>query len=226
LNFDKTAIIQSVIPSVARNLLFLLLVAPFLLIGNPVRADYAILENGFRLQIERMETSGSSTRLFLGGGGSVEMLSSRILDYEKEERPPAAVEPKASSADLTRIITAAGAQHGVDAALVKSVIAAESNFNSRAVSPKGAAGLMQLMPGTAKSVGVQDSLNAGQNVIGGTKYLRALLERYKGDMAKALAAYNAGPGAVDRYNGIPPYTETQRYVRQVITRFNSEKTKH
>ena len=104
----------------------------------------------------------------------------------------------------------------VPPALVKAVIAAESHFNPQAVSPKGAQGLMQLMPATARDLGVSDPLEARDNVRGGTLYLRRLMDRY-GDLSRALAAYNAGPTAVDRYGGIPPYPETRQYVDRVLT---------
>jgi soluble lytic murein transglycosylase len=104
----------------------------------------------------------------------------------------------------------------VPPALVKAVIAAESHFNPQAVSPKGAQGLMQLMPATARDLGVSDPLEARDNVRGGTRYLRRLMDRY-GDLSRALAAYNAGPTAVDRYGGIPPYPETRQYVDRVLT---------
>ncbi len=107
-------------------------------------------------------------------------------------------------------------QHGVSPALVKAVIAAESRFDTDAVSGKGAQGLMQLMPTTASKLGVADPFSADQNVRGGVRYLREMLDRY-GDMGRALAAYNAGPSAVDHYRGIPPYPETRAYVRRVMT---------
>jgi soluble lytic murein transglycosylase-like protein len=107
-------------------------------------------------------------------------------------------------------------EHGVSPALVKAVIAAESRFDPDAVSRKGAQGLMQLMPTTAVQLGVTDPFEADQNVRGGVRYLREMLDRY-GDMARALAAYNAGPTAVDRYRGIPPYPETRAYVQRVMT---------
>ena len=107
-------------------------------------------------------------------------------------------------------------EHEVEPALVKAVIAAESNFDPEAVSRKGAQGLMQLMPVTATDLGVEDPLRPMENVRAGTRYLRLMLDRY-GDVERAVAAYNAGPAAVDRYGGVPPYRETQDYVRRVLT---------
>lgn len=114
------------------------------------------------------------------------------------------------------LIRAAAANEGVDPALVKAVAHAESNFDSDAVSSAGAKGLMQLMDGTARSLGVRDSFDPAQNVAAGTHYLRQLLGRYGGDVTRALAAYNAGPGAVDRYGAVPPFQETQNYVKRVL----------
>jgi soluble lytic murein transglycosylase-like protein len=116
-------------------------------------------------------------------------------------------------------------RNGLPASLIHSVIAAESNYDARAVSPKGAVGLMQLMPGTALELAVTDSTSPEQNIRGGTSYLKLMLDRYQGSpdqIARALAAYNAGPGAVDRHNGVPPYTETRLFVRKVLRRFLEE----
>lgn len=121
----------------------------------------------------------------------------------------------ADSAGLDRLITAVAARHGLSPALVKAVIAAESAFDRGAVSEKGAMGLMQLMPGTARELGVRRPFDAVENVGGGTRYLRELLDRF-GDLPRALAAYNAGPGAVERFGGIPPFAETRRYVERVM----------
>ncbi|MGI9432446.1 MAG: lytic transglycosylase domain-containing protein [Myxococcota bacterium] len=114
------------------------------------------------------------------------------------------------------MIKTAALTHGVPAALVKAVIAAESSFNAQAVSPKGAMGLMQLMPGTAADLGVREPFRAADNVHGGTRYLRTLHDRY-GDWTRTLAAYNAGPTAVDRHRGVPPYKETREYVERVLS---------
>lgn len=120
------------------------------------------------------------------------------------------------SGKFADIIQAAAAKYDVDADLIKAVIKAESNFNANAVSSCGALGLMQLMPATAESLGVEDPLDPQQNIFGGTKFLHRLLDKYNNNISLALAAYNAGPGAVDKYGGIPPYSETQTYVNRVL----------
>ena len=117
--------------------------------------------------------------------------------------------------DFDTLIARAARRHGLPPGLVKAVVRAESNFQPHALSNKGAQGLMQLMPETAQDLGVDDPFRAEDNVYGGTRYLRAMYERY-GDWKYALAAYNAGPGAVDRFGGVPPYAETQQYVERVL----------
>jgi len=124
--------------------------------------------------------------------------------------------------DQTHTLTA-GATYRLDPDLINSVILAESGFNSRAVSPKGAQGLMQLMPATAGTLGVTNPLDPQANVDGGTRYLRQLLERYNFDLIKALAAYNAGPLRVQQYRGVPPYRETQAYVAKIVHDYNRKK---
>jgi hypothetical protein len=126
-------------------------------------------------------------------------------------------------AEMGEMLALAGAQHNIDADLLASVVQAESNGNTRAVSRAGAEGLMQLMPGTASQLGVRNSFAPEENIGGGTAYLDALLTRYHDDIALAVAAYNAGPAAVDRYHGIPPYSETRAYVARVIREFNRRK---
>ncbi len=120
-----------------------------------------------------------------------------------------------ASREYDRLILRAAGRYGVQAALVKAVIAAESNFEPNAISRAGAQGLMQLMPATAEELGVERPFGVIENIDGGVRYLRAMLDRY-GDVSRALAAYNAGPRAVDRHRGIPPYPETQAYVKRVL----------
>jgi len=120
------------------------------------------------------------------------------------------------------MIETAASKYGVDANLVKAVVQTESNFDAKAVSPAGAKGLMQLMPGTANELGVQDALDPTQNLDGGVHYLRRMLDAYDGNVSMALAAYNAGPGSVNKFGGVPPYKETQTYVNRVLGTYNQD----
>ena len=127
----------------------------------------------------------------------------------------------AVTGDFASFINQAAQKYNVDPDLIQAVIKAESNFNPTATSSSGAQGLMQLMPATARGLGVTNSLDPEQNIDGGTRFLSQLLNHYSGNVRLAVAAYNAGPGAVDKYNGIPPYAETQTYVNRVLGYFNA-----
>jgi soluble lytic murein transglycosylase-like protein len=128
---------------------------------------------------------------------------------------PAMVPPT----EINQLVAQNASQWSVDPALVKAIIANESGFNSNATSKVGAQGLMQLMPGTAAGLGVTNAYDPAQNVWGGTKYLKGLLDKFNGDVRMAVAAYNAGPGAVEKYGGVPPYAETQNYVQNVLSSY-------
>lgn len=138
-------------------------------------------------------------------------------------RPQTQLSPAMTRQDLNELISGAGERHQIDPDFINSVIRAESGFHQNAVSKKGAQGLMQLMPGTASELGVNNAFDPHANVEGGTKYLRELLEKYNYDVPKALAAYNAGPKRVDQYRGVPPYYETQAYIARIIRDFNRQK---
>lgn len=131
------------------------------------------------------------------------------------KRGPAPIPPD----EINRLVSNNASTYGVDPNLVKAIIANESGFNANATSQVGAQGLMQLMPGTAAGLGVGNSYDPAQNVAGGTKYLRGLLDRFGGNVRLAVAAYNAGPGAVQKYGGVPPYAETQNYVQNVLSSY-------
>jgi soluble lytic murein transglycosylase-like protein len=142
----------------------------------------------------------------------------QLLQPRNLSAPPAPMAALRRFIDTHAVIAAAAKKHNVPAAFVKSIVAAESNFNTEALSPKGAIGLMQLMPATAQEYGADPTVPE-QNVDAGTRYLRWLMNRYgksRNMMRRVIAAYNAGPGVVDRYRGVPPYRETQRYVVRVM----------
>ncbi|HTZ59207.1 MAG TPA: lytic transglycosylase domain-containing protein [Acidobacteriaceae bacterium] len=192
-------------------------------------AESVTLTNGFNMVCDHREPDGDRVRLYTSQGSSnfVEVDAAEIASVEEVPDPPPSpkltAEPKLTHADVHQLIARAGAEHNLDVDLLASVVRAESGGNIHAVSRAGAQGLMQLMPGTAAQLGVTDSFRADQNINGGTAYLDALLVKYHDQLALALAAYNAGPAAVDKYHGIPPYRETRVYVARVITEFNRRK---
>ena len=206
--------------------------------GRVYGAEHVTLSNGFAMDCNHHAQVEGRVRLYLSSGDSsyIEMRPQEVAKFEqvpeqvpeqvRDQAPSSAstershLETKLSPADLHEMLSKAGVEHNLDEDLLASVVKAESNGNARAVSRTGARGLMQLMPSTANDLGVQDSFKPGDNVRGGSTYLDALLTRYHENLALALAAYNAGPAAVDKYHGIPPYRETRVYVARVIHEFN------
>ncbi|HXQ25614.1 MAG TPA: lytic transglycosylase domain-containing protein [Candidatus Acidoferrales bacterium] len=192
------------------------------LFAPAAKADYAVLRSGARLHVTGYEISGDRVRLAVAGG-TVEIAASELIDVEPEDQfpapPPADVDFGVRYANLIHV---AAQKHGVDEKLIAGVIAAESNFDPKAVSHKRALGLMQLLPKTAAQYAVTNVFNPAQNIDAGTHYLKDLLARYRGNLRLALAAYNAGPEMVDRYGGIPPFAETRNYVRQITTSLTAQ----
>jgi soluble lytic murein transglycosylase-like protein len=194
-------------------------------------AELVTLSNGYAMRCDHHAQVEGHVRLYMNAGEDnyIDVAVRDVAAYEQAPDPPtsqAAAQPTAKSsakltaADLGEVLADAGAAHNLDVDLLASVIKAESDGNARAVSRAGAQGLMQLMPRTAAQLGVHDSFQPDENVRGGSAYLDALLTRYGNNLAFALAAYNAGPEAVDKYHGIPPYYETRVYVARVIHEFN------
>lgn len=195
-------------------------------------AERVTLSNGFAMQCDHHATVDGRVRLYLSSGEDsyIERRPEDVVSVEHvPDRPPQPLSPSQQGAnvntrlnpsDLHEMLADAGQTHNVDVDLLASLVKAESGGNARAVSRTRAKGLMQLMPGTANDLGVTDSFKPGDNVRGGTTYLDSLLTRYHENLAMALAAYNAGPAAVDKYHGIPPYHETRAYVARVIHEFN------
>jgi soluble lytic murein transglycosylase-like protein len=213
--------------------------------GSASAGEYALLANGGRLLVDRHEYAGTKMRLYVAGG-TIEIDAAALRGFEAEEAvpaqataatlpgrraeapaPPSQSVAAAAPAKLPeplapeQLANAAAEKYRLPPSLVRSVMKAESGFQPRAVSPKGAIGLMQLMPGTAQKLGV-NPYDPAQNVDAGTRYLRELLEKYNGALRHALAAYNAGPEAVEKHGGVPPFAETLDYIRRVERGFLSE----
>ena len=212
--------------------------------------EVAVLKNGFSIVHERREVIGDLTRLFISADGSnfVDVPTDDIEHFEAApDEPPSTALPATASrlssapkpagydagrafparptTDLTQVVNEISGKYRLDPDLVNSVIKAESEFNPRAISPKGAQGLMQLMPGTAARYGVTNPYNVAQNISGGTRYLKDLLKMFNGRVDLALAGYNAGEGAVIKHGyTIPPYSETRNYVRLIVARYGKKQT--
>jgi hypothetical protein len=189
-------------------------------------SEIAVLHNGFSIRCLRREAIGLIVRLYPNSADSnfIDVPSNQIDHFEEDFSAFLVQLPAPARAQsLNEIINSMSQLHHLDPDLVNSIILSESRFNTRAVSPKGAQGLMQLMPQTAAELGISNPFDPGQNVDGGTHYLRELLERYNADLVKALAAYNAGPQQVEKYGGVPPYHETRAYVAKIVRDFNRRK---
>lgn len=191
------------------------------------------LVSGFEMDCVRREViDGGRVRLFTSADSYVEVDQAKIQSVSRVEiasvatvaKPAAIVDvPVPLKVEITSLLKGAEQRHNVDVDLLAAVVRAESGGRTKAVSHAGAQGLMQLMPGTARTLGVTDTFAPEQNIDGGSAYLDQLLTRYHDNLQFALAAYNAGPGAVDRYHGVPPYRETRAYVARVINEFNRRK---
>ncbi|MEQ1887216.1 MAG: lytic transglycosylase domain-containing protein [Bryobacteraceae bacterium] len=194
--------------------------------GVVCAGEYVVLDTGFRIHADSHEVLGDTVRVHTSTG-VIELSASSVYSYEAEEyqtpppvsvpAPVAAVERQrpAKSSDPRQLVREAAEHAGLPPSLVHSLAAVESGFRPDAVSPKGAIGVMQLMPQTARAMDV-DPHDTAQNIEAGARLLRELLIKYNGDVVKALSAYNAGSGAVDRHKGMPPYPETQEYVYKVV----------
>jgi soluble lytic murein transglycosylase-like protein len=202
-----------------------------LLLAIPATAgEYAVLGNGFRLHADRHESDGSVIRLY-DDGGMTQLASASIDHFEAEEAspqpakppvpPPTAPAPEAKPVALLtpeELAIHAAQKYSLPASFVRSVMKVESGMRQEAMSPKGALGLMQLMPDTARLLGVNPK-DSKENAEGGAQYLRDLLARYENrpdQVVLALAAYNAGPAAVEKFHGVPPYRETREYILRVL----------
>jgi len=204
-------------------------VLPLVLLAAPaLRAEYVVLRSGQRLSVTGYQLVDNKYRLQLAGG-SVEIAAEEVVAIEPEEvfTPlPAKPQLPASMIKLPyrELVETAAARYSVDADLITSVIAVESNFDPKAVSRRNARGLMQLLPETAARLGVQNIYDPQENIDAGTRYLRELLQKYNNDLVLALAAYNAGPERVQQYGRVPPFAETISYVRRVRRSYEKSKT--
>jgi soluble lytic murein transglycosylase-like protein len=197
-----------------------LLLLAFVGAGALASAEIALLSSGTTLKLEGHRVEDATVVLLLRGGGEIGVPASAVRGFVPDE---VVVEVAGEEGDLRSLAVAAAERHGLDPELVLAVVGVESAFRPEAVSPKGAQGLMQLMPRTAASLGVEDALDPEQNLDGGVRHLGSLLALYGGDLERALAAYNAGEGAVARHGGIPPFRETREYVKRVLHRYERAK---
>jgi soluble lytic murein transglycosylase-like protein len=200
-----------------------MLLIPLALFAAPaLRAEYVVLRSGQRLAVTSYQLMGDKYRLQVAGG-SIEIAAEEVVSIEPEEVfTPLAARPSAKP-PFREIVEAAAARYSVDADLITSVIAVESNFDPKAKSRRDARGLMQLLPETAARLGVKDIYDPQENIDAGTRYLRELLQKYDNNLVLALAAYNAGPERVQQYGRVPPFAETISYVRRVKRGYEKSK---
>jgi len=204
-----------------RAALLFLLVA---LAAPALRAEYVVLRSGQRLRVTGYQLLGDKYRLQIAGG-SVEVAAEDVVAIEPEDVfTPVPAKPIIKP-PFRELVEAAAARYSVDADLITSVIAVESNFDPKALSRKNARGLMQLLPETAARLGVQNIYDPQENIDAGTRYLRELLQKYNNDLVLTLAAYNAGPERVQQYGRVPPFPETLSYVRRVKRTYDKSKSK-
>ena len=200
-----------------------LLLSLAVLTAPAVRAEYVVLRSGQRLTVTSYQLDGDKYRLQMKGG-FVEVAADDVVAIEPEDVfAPEPAKPVVAP-PYRELVEAAAARHGVDADLITSVIAVESNFDPKAVSRKNARGLMQLLPETAARLGVKNIDDPQENIDGGTRYLRELLQKYHNDLVLTLAAYNAGPERVQQYGRVPPFAETISYVRRVRRGYEKSKS--
>ena len=203
-----------------------LLLAVFFCAAPALRAEYVVLRSGQRLAVTGYELLGDKYRLRIAGG-FVMVAVEDVVAIEPEEvftPVPATAQTVVAQPFYRDLVEAAAKRYNVDADLISSVIAVESNFNSKAVSRKNARGLMQLLPETAERLGVKNIFDPQENIEAGTHYLRDLLQKYNNDLVLTLAAYNAGPEKVQLYGRVPPYAETISYVRRVKRTYEKNKS--
>ena len=212
------------------------LVTATLLLGSSTLtfADTLLLKSGRHLKIDSLRCD-RETCVAMIDGGEIGLRASDVISVQADEivdpEPPSGASAAApvakgdATASIEDVIADAARKYALPVSLVRAVAQAESAMNARAVSHKGASGVMQLMPGTAKELGVRDVFDAEENIDAGVRFLRQLLEKYDGRVAEALAAYNAGAGAVARHGGVPPYRETRGYIRKIVRDFEKAEAK-
>jgi len=201
-----------------------LLLSLVVLAAPTLRAEYVVLRSGQRLRVTGYQLLGDKYRLQMAGG-VVEIAAEDVVAIEPEDSFTPVPAKAIVKPPYRELVEAAAARYNVDADLITSVIAVESNFDPKALSRKNARGLMQLLPETAARLGVQDIYDPQENIDAGTRYLRELLEKYNNNLTLALAAYNAGPDRVEQYRRVPPFPETLSYVRRVKRSYDKSKSK-